>query len=87
MNKSGINICGFKFSIPLGKCWGQWLTDHLIGGFFVVFAIMGFEPRAYTMNHSASPFLRRVFSRQGLVNYFPGLALNHNPPDLCFLSS
>jgi hypothetical protein len=28
-----------------------------------------------------------VFSRQGLVNYLPGLASNHNPPDIGLLSS
>jgi hypothetical protein len=27
------------------------------------------------------------FSRQGLKNYLPGLALNRDPPDLCLLSS
>jgi hypothetical protein len=27
------------------------------------------------------------FSRQGLTNYLPGLALNHDPHDLCLLSS
>jgi hypothetical protein len=27
------------------------------------------------------------FSRWGLTNYLPGLALNHDPPDLCLLSS
>jgi hypothetical protein len=32
-------------------------------------------------------FLWRVFQDRVLRNCFPGLALNHNPPDLCFLSS
>jgi hypothetical protein len=39
---------------------------------FFFFAVLGFELRAYTLNHSTSPFLWRVFSRQGLVSYLPG---------------
>jgi hypothetical protein len=52
---------------------------------FFSFAIL--ELRAYTLSHSTSPFLLLVFSRQGLTNCLPGLASNHNPPDLCLLSS
>jgi hypothetical protein len=33
------------------------------------------------------PFLCWVFLRQGLVNYLPVLVWNHDPPDLCLLSS
>jgi hypothetical protein len=33
------------------------------------------------------PFLWWVFSRQSLMNYFPGLASNDDPSDLCLLSS
>jgi hypothetical protein len=33
------------------------------------------------------PFFVKRFSRQGLMNYMPRLALNCNPPDLCLLSS
>jgi hypothetical protein len=29
----------------------------------------------------------RFFSRQGLMNYLPKLASNHDPPNLCLLSS
>jgi hypothetical protein len=39
------------------------------------------------LSHSISPFLGWVFSREGLANYLLGLAWNHNPPDLCLLSS
>jgi hypothetical protein len=50
--------------------------------------VLGLELRAFTLSHSTSPFfLWRVFSRQGLTNYLPRLALNHDPPDLCLLSS
>jgi hypothetical protein len=35
------------------------------------------------LSHSTSPFLVMGFLRYGLVNYFPWLALNHDPPDLC----
>jgi hypothetical protein len=38
------------------------------------------------LSHFASPILCWVFSREGLVNYFPGLALNHDLPDLSLLS-
>jgi hypothetical protein len=34
-----------------------------------------------------TPFLCWVFYREELENYLPGVALNHDPPDLCFLSS
>jgi hypothetical protein len=32
------------------------------------------------------PFLCWVFSRQGLANYLPRLALNHDPPDFSQVS-
>jgi hypothetical protein len=53
---------------------------------YLFFAVLGFELRAFTLSHSASPFLCWVFLRYGLENYLPRLALNHNP-DLCLLSS
>jgi hypothetical protein len=31
--------------------------------------------------------LHQPFSVLGLMNYLPGLALNHDPPDLCLPSS
>jgi hypothetical protein len=39
------------------------------------------------LNHSTSLIFVKVFSKLGLANYFPGLALNQDPPDLCLLSS
>jgi hypothetical protein len=38
---------------------------------------------------SVKGFLKTLFERpyKGLSNYFPRLALNHDPPDLCLLSS
>jgi hypothetical protein len=38
------------------------------------------------LGYSTSPFLVMGFLRWGLMNYLPGLALNHDPPDLCLLS-
>jgi hypothetical protein len=46
-----------------------------------------FELRAYTSSHSTSPFLGWVFSRYGLLNYLPGLALKIDPSCLCLLRS
>jgi hypothetical protein len=46
--------------------------------------VLGFE---LTLSHSTSPFLWRVFFlRLGPVDYLPGLASNHDLPDLCFWS-
>jgi hypothetical protein len=39
------------------------------------------------LNHSTSPIFVKGFSRKSVTNYLPGLVLNHDPPDLCFLSS
>jgi hypothetical protein len=37
--------------------------------FLYLLAALGFELGAYTLSHSASPFLWWVFSREGLENY------------------
>jgi hypothetical protein len=50
--------------------------------FFFFFVVLGFELGAYTLSYSASPFLW-VSLREGLKNYLPGLASNHDLPDLC----
>jgi hypothetical protein len=39
------------------------------------------------LSHSTSPFVSCFFLREDLTNYLPRLALNHDPPDLCLLSS
>jgi hypothetical protein len=49
--------------------------------------VLGLELRAFTLTHSTSPIFVMVFSRWGLVNYLPRLALNHKPRDLYLLSS
>jgi hypothetical protein len=57
--------------------------------------VLGFELRAYTFSHSTIPifvifffnFIYLSFLRWDLTNYLPGLPLNHDPPDLCLLSS
>jgi hypothetical protein len=53
---------------------------------FFFFLVLGLELRAYTLSYSTSPFLV-IFLRYSLENYLPWLASNHNPPDLCLLSS
>jgi hypothetical protein len=57
--------------------------------FFVcVCVLLGFELRAYTLNHPTRPFLCfRYFWDRVSRNYLLGLTLNHDPPDLCLLSS
>jgi hypothetical protein len=59
-------------------------------GFFLffVFAVLGFELRAYTLRHSTSLFVYVMgFFKVGSCELFAQLALNHDPPDLCLLSS
>jgi hypothetical protein len=46
-----------------------------------------FELRAYTLSYSTSPFFVLGFFKIGAHELFAGLALNHDPPDLCLLSS
>jgi hypothetical protein len=78
----------------------HWVTDKKLStreeskslfSFFVlfcfVFAILGFELRAYTLSHSTSPFFVKGIFKIGSLKLLPGLASNHNPPDLCLLSS
>jgi hypothetical protein len=36
----------------------------------------------YHLSHTSNPFLLWLFQRWSLLTYLPGLALNHNPPDL-----
>jgi hypothetical protein len=47
---------------------------------------MGFELRASYLqsmiSHTSSPFCSGYFGDGGLWNYLPGLASNHDPPDL-----
>jgi hypothetical protein len=46
--------------------------------FFLYFAVLELEFRAYTLSHSTSPiFVMSVFK---IVNYLPWLALNHDHP-------
>jgi hypothetical protein len=61
--------------------------DHFTSQFRLFFAVLRLELRAYTLSHSASPFFVMSFFREGLSDYLPGLALNHNPLNLCLLSS
>jgi hypothetical protein len=76
------------FMISPGWSWThQGLSASV---FFFFFAVLGFELRAYTLSHSASPFWCWFFfflDKVSLTIYLPGLALNHNLPDLCLLGS
>jgi hypothetical protein len=53
---------------------------------FYLFAVLGFELRAFTVSRSTALSVKG-FLGWGLTNHLPGLALNRDPPDLCFLSS
>jgi hypothetical protein len=53
---------------------------------FLFFVVLGLELRAFTLSHSTSPIVGGGY-KQGLTNYLPRLVSNHNPPDLCLLSS
>jgi hypothetical protein len=50
---------------------------------FFLFSVLRLELKASTLSHSTSPFFFIIFLKYGLTNYLPGLALNHDPPDLC----
>jgi hypothetical protein len=49
--------------------------------------VLGLELKAFTLKHSTSSIFVKGFLRWGLVNVFPGLALNYENPDVCLLSS
>jgi hypothetical protein len=58
------------------------LSDLLtISSFFL--SVLGFELRPYTLSHSASPFLVKVFFEIGSLELFAQVALNRDPPELC----
>jgi hypothetical protein len=61
------------------------LEHFLFVSFFLV--VLGLELRTITLSHSISPIFVKEFWRKGLMNYLPGLASKHNPPDLCLLNS
>jgi hypothetical protein len=66
-------------------CIGYFFFSFIF--FFLV--VLGLELRAYTpwATPPAPLFLWRAFWNRVLRNYLPGLALNLNFLDLCFLSS
>jgi hypothetical protein len=55
--------------------------------FFFFFAVLEFELRAYTLSHSTSPFFVTGFFEIGSCELFALAGSNHDPPDLCLLSS
>jgi hypothetical protein len=62
------------------------LEKNLSKNFFLKFAVLGLELRAFTFSHYTRPiFVKGCFEIRS--QYFPRLALNLDPPDLCFLSS
>jgi hypothetical protein len=62
------------------------ITLGIIYSFFFFFPVLGLKLRAYTLSHSTSPFFcDGLFN--WVLNYLPQLASNHDPPDLCLLSS
>jgi hypothetical protein len=54
---------------------------------FFFFVVLEFELRTYTLSHSTSPFCNFFFQDRVSRTIYQGLALNHDPPDLCLLSS
>jgi hypothetical protein len=50
---------------------------------------LGFElnSRAYTLSHAAGPFFMMGFFETEYHELFAWLASNHDPPDICLLSS
>jgi hypothetical protein len=56
---------------------------------FFFFAVLGLELKAYTSSHSTTPpaLFCEGFFQDKVSNYFPRLASNHHPPDLCLPSS
>jgi hypothetical protein len=49
--------------------------------------VLGLELRSFTLSHPTSPIFVMGIFKIGYMSYLPKLALNHNPPDLCLLSS
>jgi hypothetical protein len=54
-----------RFAPYFSPGWGQgsvvtWVDRHMD---LIFFSVLRLELRAYTLNHSTSPFLWRVFSR------------------------
>jgi hypothetical protein len=65
------------------------VMSHLRSTSVVLFlSVLELKLRAYTLSHSTGPtfFVCWIFSRKGLMNYLPRLALNRVPLDLCLLS-
>jgi hypothetical protein len=54
---------------------------------FFFFVVLGLELRGLHLEPLTSPIFVKGFSREGLANYLPRLALDRYPPDLCLLSS
>jgi hypothetical protein len=75
------------------KCWDYRCVPPCLAQlnylfiYSFIFAVLGLELRAFTLSHSTSPIFVKGFLRQGLENYLLWLASNHDPPDLCLLSS
>jgi hypothetical protein len=58
---------------------------HRIFIFFWWERVLEYEPRAYTLSHSTSPFFVLGFFKIGSRKLFAGLVLNYDTPDLCLL--
>jgi hypothetical protein len=65
----------------------QAMWELFFSDLFFFPSVLGLELRAFAFSHSTSPIFVMGFPRQGLENYLPGLALNHDPPDLCLLKT
>jgi hypothetical protein len=54
---------------------------------FFFFQYWGLNSEPSNLSHFTSSIFVKGFSGQGLANYLPGLASNHDPSDRCLLSS
>jgi hypothetical protein len=54
---------------------------------FVLFLWYGVWTQGLQLQPLCQPFFMKGFLRYGLTNYLPGLASNHDPPDLCLPTS
>jgi hypothetical protein len=83
-------LAKLRASHLLGRALTAWTIPpaslSLMGLFFFFFCGAGVWTQGL-YHHSNQPFFMKGFFKIGSPNYLPGLASNHDPPDLCLLSS
>jgi hypothetical protein len=77
-------ICHLGF----GNNPARWAENlYIFKRFFFFFEVLGLKLRAFTSSPSTSLIFVKGFWDKVSQNYLPRLASNHDPPDLCLLSS